>query len=130
MDMRTPPFGAAPQRPGAEDVAKADELITVYEALGRTTARMLSAAEAADWDELVRLEAGCAELVAKLTRLENDAPLPERLRLRKVELIRKVLADDAAIRAHTEPCLARLQAMLTSTRRSRGLLDAYGAPGA
>jgi len=89
---------------------------------------MLSAAQTGDWERLVSLEKDCSDLVAHLSRLENDDPLPEGLRVRKVAMIRKVLADDASIRDITEPWLARLGTMLGANRREQQLLRSYGPP--
>ena len=105
------------------------QLLDTYDQLSNTTAHMLSAAQAGDWERLVSLENDCSNLVARLSRLENDDPLPEGLRVRKAAMIRKVLADDAAIRDITQPWLAQLGTMLGANRRERLLLKSYG-PGA
>jgi flagellar protein FliT len=89
---------------------------------------MLSAAQAGDWERLVSLEKDCSRLVARLSHLENDDPMSTDLRTRKAAMIRKVLADDAAIRDITEPWLARLGTMLGANRRERQLLKSYGPP--
>jgi flagellar protein FliT len=103
-------------------------LLRTYDQLSNTTANMLSAARTGDWDRLVRLEKDCSKLIAHLSTIERDDPLPTDLRARKAALIRKVLADDAAIRNITEPWVARLGAALGANRRERKLLDAYGPP--
>jgi flagellar protein FliT len=103
-----------------------EQLLATYDRLSQTTAHMLRAAQAGDWEHLVSLEKNCAELVARLAAIERDDPLPEDLRERKAMLIRKVLADDAAIRDITEPWLARLGAMLGANRRERKVLNSYG----
>jgi len=105
-----------------------DLLMDTYQSLSQTTGHMLAAAREGDWERLAALEDDCARLTGELQRLETDIPLPEDVRRAKVQLIRKVLADDAAIRDITQPWLARLDHMLRSTRRSRGLLAAYGPP--
>jgi flagellar protein FliT len=105
-----------------------EQLLTTYDRLSHTTGFMLSAAQAGDWERLVSLEKDCSELVARLSSLESDDPLPEGLRERKATLLRKVLADDAAIRDITEPWLARLGAMLGANRCERKLLNSYGPP--
>ena len=105
------------------------QLLETYDRLSNTTAHMLSAAQAGDWQRLVNLEKDCSELVARLSHLENDdEPLPDGLRVRKAAMIRKVLADDAAIRDITEPWLARLGTMLGANRREQQLLRSYGPP--
>jgi flagellar protein FliT len=103
-------------------------LLSAYDCLARTTGHMLSAAQSRDWDKLVDLEKHCADLVARMSALETEEPLPEDLRQRKAAMIRKVLADDAAIRNITEPWLQQLGAMLGSNGQERRLLHAYGPP--
>ena len=103
-------------------------LLSTYDCLARTTGNMLSAAQRGDWDQLVDLEKHCADLVARMSALENDEPLPEDLRDRKAAMLRKVLADDAAIRKITEPWLQQLGNMLNANRHERRLLKSYGPP--
>ncbi len=105
-----------------------EQLLATYDRLSYTTGAMLSAAQASDWERLVSLEKDCSDHVARLSTLESDDPLPEVLRVRKAALLRKVLADDAAIRDITEPWLARLGAMLGANRREQRLLNSYGPP--
>jgi flagellar protein FliT len=105
------------------------EVIGTYENILAVTAQMLDAARAADWDLLVRREQECRQLVESLlnTRSESEIILEPQLRRRKVEIIRKVLADDAEIRNLTEPWMQRLQHLLTSVGQERKLHAAYGA---
>lgn len=106
--------------------AETQSLLSTYECLARTTGNMLSAAQRGDWDKLIGLEKQCADLVARMSELETDDPLPEALRDHKAQLIRKVLADDAAIRNITEPWLQQLGSMLGANRHSQRLLRTYG----
>jgi flagellar protein FliT len=105
-----------------------EQLLLTYDQLSNTTGFMLSAAQAGDWQRLASLEKDCSKLVARLSALETDEPLPEGLAARKAALLRKVLADDAAIRDITEPWLARLGAMLGANSCERRLLSSYGPP--
>ena len=105
-----------------------EQLLETYNRLSDTTAHMLGAAQAGDWERLADLEKDCSSLVSRLSGLENDDPLPEPVRARKAAMIRKVLADDAAIRDITEPWLARLGTLLGTNRREQQLLDSYGPP--
>ena len=104
-----------------------EEMIETYEAILAVTAQMLDAARAADWNLLVKREQECRQLVANLmnTRIENEIVLEPQVRKRKVEIIRKVLADDAEIRNLTEPWMQRLQHLLTSVGQERKLHAAY-----
>lgn len=103
-------------------------LLNTYDSLSATTGHMLNAARSGDWDRLVGLEKDCADIVARLSSLENEDPLPPGVRDRKIALLRKVLADDAAIRDITQPYLKRLEAMLGANRSEQRLLNAYGPP--
>ncbi len=106
-----------------------EEMIDTYETILATTAQMLDAARVADWDLLVRREQECRALVERLmqARGQSEIVLEPQVRRRKVEIIRKVLADDAEIRNLTEPWMQRLQHMLTSVGQERKLHAAYGA---
>ena len=103
------------------------EMIATYENILAVTAQMLEAARAADWDLLVKREQQCRQLVEILmnTRCENEIVLEPQVHKRKVEIIRKVLADDAEIRNLTEPWMQRLQHLLTSVGQERKLHAAY-----
>lgn len=103
-----------------------ERLLSAYDTLSATTGHMLAAARSADWDRLVSLEQDCADIVALLASIENEDPLPVSIRERKTALLRKVLADDAAIRDITQPYLRRLEAMLGTNRCEQRLLNAYG----
>lgn len=105
-----------------------EALLSTYDSLSVTTGHMLSAARHGDWDRLVSLEQDCADIVARLSALETEDPLPPAVRARKAALLRKVLADDAAIRDITQPYLKRLEAMLGANRSEQRLLNAYGPP--
>ena len=106
-----------------------EEMIRTYENILAITAQMLEAARAADWDLLVNREQECRQLVESLmdTRNENNIVLEPQVHKRKVEIIRKVLADDAEIRNLTEPWMQRLQHLLTSVGHERKLHAAYNA---
>jgi flagellar protein FliT len=103
-------------------------LLHTYDRLSATTGHMLCAAQSGDWERLVTLERDCGDIVARLSALETEDPLPVGISDRKAALIRKVLADDAAIRDITEPQLKRLSHMLDANRSEQRLLRAYGPP--
>lgn len=106
------------------------EMIKTYEGILAVTGQMLEAARSGDWDRLVEREAECRKLVERLMTAKVEAELEPAARKRKVEIIGKVIADDAEIRNLTEPWLARLQHLVTSTRQERRLNAAYGAASA
>lgn len=100
-------------------------VIENYEFLSTLTAQMRDAAVHSQWDNLVELEKQCSQRVAFMKPLDAATPLDESSRLRKVALIRKILADDAEIRNRVEPWMAQLQRIMTSVGQERRLLDAY-----
>jgi len=104
-----------------------EEMIRTYENILAVTAQMLDAARTADWDLLLKREQECRQLVEGLAaaRRDNEIVLGPQIRKRQVEIIRKVLADDAEIRSLIEPCMHRLQHLLTSVGRERRLHAAY-----
>ena len=106
-----------------------EEMIRTYENILAVTAQMLEAARAADWDLLVNREQECRQLVESLMNAGNEKNivLEPQVHKRKVEIIRKVLADDAEIRNLTEPWMQRLQHLLTSVGHERKLHAAYNA---
>lgn len=96
-----------------------------YEILSSVMGQMREAAAQGDWDRLVLLEKQCSQRVATMKSQDSTAPLNEATRLRKVELIRKILADDADIRSHVEPWMAQLQRIMQSAGQERRLQQAY-----
>jgi flagellar protein FliT len=100
-------------------------VIENYEYLSVLTSQMREAAVHSQWDNLVELEKQCSQRVAFMKPVDASTPLDESSRLRKVALIRKILADDAEIRNRTEPWMAQLQRIMKSVGQERRLLDAY-----
>jgi flagellar protein FliT len=111
--------------------------LDTYGEISATTGRMLEAAKNGDWDRLIALEQDCRALIQTL-KLEDPIPgstsnpnssssasaSTPYLR-RKVELIRKVLADDAEIRKLTEPWMTRLELLFGTARQEHRLRRAY-----
>lgn len=102
-------------------------VIENYEYLSSLTAQMRVAATQGEWDHLVELEKQCSQRVASMKEQDAATPLDETTRLRKVALIRKILADDAEIRSKTEPWMAQLQRIMQSARQEHRLLEAYSS---
>jgi flagellar protein FliT len=91
---------------------------------------MLSAAEAGEWDHLTALEQDCSALFAPLiAEPGGDEPRSPEYRQRKAQLLRRILAEDARIRALVEPRLEELSALLGANRRKQRLDHAYRAAG-
>lgn len=104
-----------------------DHILNTYESISATTGHMLEAARNGDWDRLAALERDCRALVEALRSGETTVRLGGDARQRKIEIIRKVLADDAEIRNLTEPWMAELEAFLGSAGRERMIRRAYGS---
>jgi flagellar protein FliT len=99
-----------------------------YEAIAAISDRMLSAARESDWNELVELQEEYRHLVDALKAADGGIRLTDAERSRKFELIRQILADDAAIRDLASPCMVRLSALFAGTARpSRVLQELYRA---
>ena len=102
-----------------------NSLIDCYEQIAMASGSMLAAARSRDWDGLVAAERECAASVVRLKSAQECAqPLDAVARRRKVAIIRSVLANDAEIRALTQPWLARLQELLTAATTRRAELEA------
>ena len=104
-----------------------DPVIENYEFLTSITAQMRVAATDGQWDQLMELEKQCSQHVAIMKTQDMGIPPDESIRLRKVELIRKILADDAEIRNHTEPWVEQLQRIMHSTGQERRLQQTYSS---
>ncbi|WP_423748824.1 flagellar protein FliT [Cupriavidus necator] len=88
---------------------------------------MLDAAQEADWDTVAELQRSYLALVEHLRQLDHSAPFPDAERMRRYQLLDRILTYDARIRDLAVPQLKRLGDMLTSSRRQFELTAAYGA---
>ena len=96
-----------------------------YEFLSSVMGQMRAAATQGEWDRLVELEKQCSQRVEAMKTQNASTPIDEDTRLRKVALIRKILADDKEIRNHTEPWMVQLQHLIQSAGQERRLLQTY-----
>jgi len=103
------------------------EYFARYEAIAAVSHRMLAAARRARWSELVGLQEEYLALVEGLKDAETHVSLDDCERARKFDLIRQILADDAAIRDLASPSVARLSALFATERPARVLKELYGA---
>lgn len=104
------------------------KVITNYESLSSLTSQMREAAVQGAWDQLVSIEQQCSKQVASMKPAEAEAEaLDEATRQRKIQLIKKILADDAEIRNHTEVWMGQLKRIMNSNRQEQRLNQAYGA---
>ena len=103
------------------------EILALYETVAVITDQMLRAARNGEWDQLAVLESHCASHVAKLKKNEPPMPLAGESRVRKVQIIKQILAHDREIRDIAEPWMAKLSQLINSTSAERKLTQTYGA---
>ncbi len=103
------------------------QVIVNYESLSTLTGEMREAADQGEWDKLIDLEQQCNLQVASMKSTDDLPLLDEVGRQRKIQLIRKILADDAEIRDRTETWMGQLQRIIQNTRQEQRLNQAYGA---
>lgn len=104
------------------------EILAVYETIAEITDQMVMAARTGDWEQLAALESRCSSQV-DIIRQNEEPPqtLSDLARERKVNIIKKILADDREIRSITEPWMERLATLIDSASTERKLSQAYGA---
>ena len=84
-----------------------NEVLSMYENLAGLTAKMSLAAQAGDWNTLDRLENQCADqAAATLTGVPALSGAP---RLRKIDLLKQIMANDRAIRDVTETWMSPVE---------------------
>lgn len=88
------------------------QLIDYYKAIERTSEQMLAAAQAEDWDQVVRLEGACAVLIAQLRYKSRDTELAPDERKEKAKIMQRILRTDAEIRCLAEPWLSDLSQLI------------------
>ncbi len=103
-------------------------IIEDYQRLSNITEQMRNAAAAGEWDDLIELEKRCSQEVEKI-KPRDGVPTDEASRKQKADLIRKMLADDKAIRSYTEPWMRQLERIMQSARSEQRVQNAYLAQG-
>lgn len=104
-----------------------EQVLALYESVSELTGKMLAAAQTGDWDHLAELESRCASHVQVLREGEAAVALSGERRAHKVAMLRKILADDRAIRDITLPWMAKLSNLLQNSGAERKLATAYGS---
>jgi flagellar protein FliT len=102
------------------------QVIMNYESLSAITSLMRDAAMHGEWDQLIGLEQQCSRHVATMKPVDATAKLDEPTRQRKIQLIKKILADDAEIRNRTQTWMGQLQRIIQSNLQEQRLQQAYG----
>lgn len=101
--------------------------IELYEEMCLLSARMVAAARASDWDNLIELEHGVTSLRNTLMATPDDGNAAGADSERKRSLIQRILEDDAEIRRHTEPWMEHVRQFLGDNTRRRDVQKAYAA---
>jgi flagellar protein FliT len=103
------------------------EYLARYEAIAAVSRRMLQAARAGAWRDMPELQSEYGLLVDGLEDAERDLALDAAERRRKYLLLRRILADDAAIRFLADPQMSRLSAWFNPCQPVQILKDLYDA---
>ena len=101
--------------------------IELYEEMSLLSSRMVEAARAGDWDNLIELERGVTSLRSTLMVTPEDSNVPATDLARKRSLIQSILEDDAEVRRHTEPWMEHVRKYLGDGSRRRDVQKAYAA---
>lgn len=105
---------------GINQLTPGSGLLHLYESIARLSHHMVAASAAGDWARVGELEAQCRSLIATLKAAAAIRPLGRDEQRRRVELLRAILADDAQIRARSEPWLQQLEHLYTSPPHEAG----------
>ena len=101
--------------------------ISLYTEMSKLSARMVEAARANDWDNLIALERSVAALRNSLIAEEGGGEQLSSTELDLTsQLIQRILDDDAEIRRHTEPWMEQVRQFLGSGSKRRQVEHAYG----
>lgn len=84
-------------------------LIDYYRAIENSSARMLEAARARDWDQVVHCEGVCAILIEQLRRQARVEQLPVAQRAEKAQIMLRILRNDAQIRQLADPWIDQFE---------------------
>ncbi len=94
------------------------EVITMYETIAGLTNQMAAAARSSDWDRLISLEHQCASASSPACN-GTIAPLGGVARLRKLDLLKQILANDREIRNSTEPWIRQLSNIMPAPHQGQ-----------
>jgi flagellar protein FliT len=108
--MKTPGNPAGLQIFGA--AMTSNEVLAMYENIAALSGRMAIAARDGDFDGLAQLETQCA-LHASSTRT-GVPPLEGAQRLRKIDLLKQIMANDRAVRDVTEPWHGQIERAMST----------------
>lgn len=84
-------------------------LLGYYHAIEESSRKMLDAAKSEDWDSVVRFEGTCAVLIEQLRHQAKVEALDPANRMKKAQIMQRILRNDAQIRTLAEPWLAHCE---------------------
>ena len=93
----------------AKGPAMSQMLIDYYRAIEDSSRKMLDAAKAEDWDQVVRFEGACAVLIEQLRVKARSEELEPEQRREKTRIMQRILLNDAQIRYLAEPWLTHFE---------------------
>ena len=99
-------------------------LFACYEAIASLSEEMVDAAEMGDWDGVSALERECAVYMERLGHGQRSVLSQDELQ-RKRDLMMRILANDARVRALVCPRQDALTRLTSGPRRSIGARQAY-----
>lgn len=83
-----------------------NEVLSMYENIAGLTGKMAAAAQSGDWKHFDSLQAQCA---AQASATASGVPALDGVkRLRKIDLLKQIMANDRAVRDVTEPWMGQL----------------------
>ncbi len=101
------------------------QVITCYETLSALTGKMRDTAVQGEWDKLVGIGQQCSQQIALIEPMDARATLDEPAQRHKIQIIKKILADDTEIRNLTEARMGQMRHILKNNRQEQQLQQAY-----
>lgn len=92
-----------------------NDVLSMYENIAGLTNQMVVAARSSDWDGLNTLENQCAS-AASVAMTGGVPALAGTSRMRKIDLLKQILANDREIRTITEPWMTQLASVMPASR--------------
>ncbi|MDB0568353.1 flagellar protein FliT [Ralstonia solanacearum] len=118
---------ATPRTPTLRPQQGSNSLFASYEAIASLSEEMVEAAEAGDWEGVSALERECALYMERLGRAPSRPALSQEELQRKRDLMIRIVANDARVRALVCPRQDQLLRSMDTARRSIGARQAYAA---
>ena len=103
----------------------ARQFVNDFELLSSLADRMRQAANRSEWENLIGLERQFKDKIAAIKPVDEQPD--DACRQQMMDLIKKILEDDADIRSQTDLWMNQLQRIMQSNRQEQRLNQAYGA---